>query len=262
MSLPYEGEIFEPVKRRFEETIVFVPFFNGKKEQLKRHIEWIVELGFRSAILENSIPNRGFPNPRKLFSKDRQWGVKHVWADEVERFLDLIDGPKIIFAFSGPSACAVEALARREEHLGAVSNGTSGAGSAGDVRALICDSGPFFYDRYCNRNRLFLERGIRNPIALAAMSTIHEKIWSHDHTGTLRNALAKLPQHFPVMSIRPLNDVLVPPWATDAAFREQTHLDLDVFDVPGAAHLKALRDHPEIYKPTVGKFLKAHAKEI
>lgn len=250
MNLPYEGERYRASKRRFEETIVFVPFFNGKKEQLKRHVEFVSNLGFDSAILENSIP-KGPVSLKKLFAKNGKWGVKHVWADEIENFLNLIEGPKIIFAFSGPSSCAIEAVARRPKANGNL-----------DVIALICDSGPFFYDRYCNRNRLFLEQGITNPLKLAFTATLHEKIWSRNHEKSLSEDLASLPQSFPILSIRALEDKLVPPWAIDAAFRDQRHLDLEVFDVPGAEHLKGLRDFPEVYKPIASRFLEKKGRLI
>ena len=227
---------------------MFVPFFGGKKEQLRRHLEFIAELGYVSAVIENHPP-RSPVHPKRMIARDGRWGIKHVWADDIEEFLHELRGPKIIFAFSGPSSCAIEALARSP-------------GNLLEVKGLICDSGPFLYDRYCNRNRLYIERGIKNPVLLAAVASIHKMIWSRNHEQTLRDTLSRLPQHFPVLSIRPLSDVLVPPWTVDAAFRDQKHLSLEILDVPGAGHLKGLRDHPEIYKPAVQRFIEKISRPL
>lgn len=239
-------DIINPKKRRFEETVVFIPFFGGKKENLRRHSEFVSELGFRNVLFENS-----FEKALKLFSlllsRDRDWGLKHVWADEIFDVLEAIKGDKILFGFSGPSAAGIEAAVRRHPL---------------DVKAMIFDSGPFFFSRHCNANRLLFERRIENPLKRFAIGEIHEARWSHNHEKTLANALAKLPKGFPVLSIRPMQDILVPPWAIDAAFRDQNHLSLEVLELDDAHHLKGLKDFPALYKPPVQKFLKRIATAV
>ncbi|HEX4924500.1 MAG TPA: hypothetical protein VFV50_10455 [Bdellovibrionales bacterium] len=239
-------DTIEPKKRRFEETVVFVPFFGGKKENLRRHSEFVSELGFRNVLFENTFPTLKTQH-RLLRSRSREWGLKHAWADEIFDVLSAIEGNKILYGFSGPSSAGIEAAVRRHPL---------------DVKAMVFDSGPFFYDRYCNANRLLFERKIENPLARFAVSALHEALWSHNHQKTLANALAKLPKGFPVLSIRPLQDILVPPWAIDAAFRDQTHLNLEILDLADAHHLKGLKEFPELYKPPVQKFLQRVATAL
>ena len=83
------------------------------------------ELGFDCLIFEllDSIKN----SPKHLISSSLQFGLKHVWADQIESILNSIPGDKILFSFSNPSASAIEVVAKRRGH---------------DIKGLVCDSGP------------------------------------------------------------------------------------------------------------------------
>jgi hypothetical protein len=246
MKLPKNATLVKADKQKFEETVLFVPFFAGRREHLKRHAEFMKQLGHNSILFENSShPKWGVKSVP--LSKRGYWGIKHVWSDEFESLLNLVIGPKIVFGFSGPAACAIEAVSKR---------------GIADVRAVICDSGPFFYSRHCNSNRLYFDEGMTNVFKRLFFTSIHQALWSYNHEKSLKESLELLPSDFPVLSIRPVNDQLVPPWAIDAAFREHKHLDLEVLSIEGAEHLKGLKNHPEIYKPAVAEFLRKHSKKI
>ena len=84
-------------------------------------------MGFSVALFQLEIEKRNWQVINQLISSNEQLGLKHIWADQVEAVLNAVPGPKIIFAFSNPSASAIEAIARRH---------------AVDICGLICDSGP------------------------------------------------------------------------------------------------------------------------
>jgi hypothetical protein len=244
--LNYQGEWAHPESKRFEEQIVFVPFYGAHKKQMARHREFVKSLGFDSFIIEHSFhPHRRLG--KIPISRDRHWGVKHLWADEIEATLDAIKGPKIVYAFSNPASCAIEAIGRRRQM---------------DVKALICDSGPFFYFRHCNSNRLLYEEKIVSPVKRLLANTLQNMFWSSNHDETLRQSLELLPERFRILSVRGGQDLIVPPWAIDAAFRDQRHLDLEILTLPEAGHLRGLKEFPNIYKTKVSAFLSENATTL
>ena len=45
-------EIFKAAQKRFEETIVFVPFYNGHKLAMKKHVEFVNRLGYDAVVFD------------------------------------------------------------------------------------------------------------------------------------------------------------------------------------------------------------------
>ena len=92
-------------------VIVFVHFYGGVQRILKRHINLVNDLGY-DAFAYN-MP--GFPGLKlSLFYKGR-FGLKHLYARMLAYYLDQLPGQKIIFAFSNPSAAAIEVIYDRNK---------------------------------------------------------------------------------------------------------------------------------------------------
>jgi len=243
-ALSYEGVFFRAGKRLFEETIVLVPFFGGKRFNLKKHWEFLNDLGF-DCVVFNLFDAlwKGGPFP---LAADGRLGFKHLWADQIEQILNEIQGPKIIFSFSNPSASAMEAIARRR---------------ANDVRALICDSGPsgkFWHsmDSYFKHEEPISFLPLR--WTAAAVSTI---FWNPKVDQSIPQDLKKFPDKFPILSIRGWKDPLIPPEHIDQVFEPHLQLDWRKLSLPEAAHLNGLRDFPDDYKKPVENFLKSVASK-
>src|SRR5687768_3189924 len=128
MGLPFEGELFLPEIQKFQETIIFIHFYGGRKDNLKRHIKFVNGLGYKAVAfnLSRFQPTKYILNPP--FATNGRFGLRHLWADEIEQILNLVQGPKIFYCFSSSTSSAIEATARRY---------------ASDIKGLIGDCGPF-----------------------------------------------------------------------------------------------------------------------
>jgi hypothetical protein len=233
------GEIVSAAHKRFPETVVFVPFFFGKKQHMKRHAEFMAELGYDSVIFNLSYKWKKII-PKLRFSLDLGWGIKHVWTREITKILDSIPGDKIVFAFSNPSTAALEAIRLRK---------------ARDVKAFICDGGPFYELLRCNWNYFEHEDPIDNPLKKIALNMYARGIWTVTHEKEISRDLSSLPQDFPILSIRGWQDPLVPPTCIEKAFQGHEQLDLEILNLPQGKHMDGLKNFPEVYKPRVADFL-------
>lgn len=240
MKLINQGEIIKSPNKKYLETIVFVPFFFGKKQQMKRHALFMSEIGFDSVIFNLSYKWYNVV-PRLKDSMKLGWGLKHVWTQEIKTILDSIPGNKILYAFSNPSSAALEAAVLREVK---------------DIKAIIFDGGPFFDLIKCNWN--FFTHG-KKKIGLKKLgwNLYARGIWTIEHEKEITRDLARLPKNFPILSIRGWLDPLVPTTAIEKAFKGHDHLDLEILNLPEGGHLDGLKKFPEIYKPRVTDFLKS-----
>jgi hypothetical protein len=236
-----QGEVIKSPNKKYSVTIVFVPFFFGKKPQMRRHAEFMAEIGYDSVIFNLSYkPLKVIPKLRKSLSLG--WGIKHVWTHEITKILDSIPGDKIIFSFSNPTTAALEAIALRE---------------AKDVKALICDGGPFYDLLKCNWNFFTHPKPQKNPIKKIGWNVYARGIWTVDHEKEIKRDLEALPKDFPILSIRGWLDPLVPTSSIEKAFTGHDQLDLEILNIPEGGHLDGLKKFPEIYKPRVTDFLKS-----
>lgn len=223
---------------KYQETVVFVPFFGGTETHLKKHIELVQKIGFKTEIVDLSEEFKGlFANS---FSSNKGLGFKHVWADRIEEALNKIPGPKIIFAMSNPSSGAIEAIARR---------------AACDIKALICEGGPTnnFWESIVNY--LTHEKPINSaPLrwALAAATTV---MWTPDFKNSIHDDLEMFPKQFPILSIRGWKDPLIDFKDIDAVFDPHDQLDWQKLSLPEAGHLNGLKEFSDDYQGPVKKFL-------
>ncbi len=223
---------------KFAETLVFVPFFGGNQTQLKKHIELAQSLGFKTEFiaLDEDIKSL-FTN---VFSANRGLGFKHVWADRIESELNRIPGNKIVFAMSNPASGAIEAIARR---------------SASDITALICEGGPTdnFWESIVNY--LTFEKPIGFKPARWAVAAATTVLWTPDFRNSLHKDIERLPENFPILSIRGWKDPLIEFKDIDAVFEGHNNIDWQKLSLPEAGHLNGLKDYTDDYVEPVKKFL-------
>ncbi|WP_347358801.1 alpha/beta hydrolase [Bdellovibrio sp.] len=244
-ELPFDGEFFLAREKKFEEVIFFVHFFEGSKKQLLRHIKLVNSWGFDAFAFQLQGDHKNLRSLKLPISAKGGFGLKHVYADQIESLLNLIPGKKIIFSFSNPSASAIEAMARR---------------NCSDTVALVCDSGPsgrFLPSAY---NLYTHEYKIRPLPLRLALTPVLSLSWSPFLHKDLHKDLATFPAGFRILSIRGWKDLLIPPEHIDDVFEPHTQLDWSKLSLPEAGHLTGLRDFKAEYAPTLEKFLKRVAQ--
>lgn len=242
-NLPYSATLFEATNKKFEEIIFFVHFYEGSKALLKKHIEFVNDLGF-DALAFNLIEFKNFiTNP---ISRKKFLGIKHVYADQIESLLNSTSRKKIIFAFSNPCASAIEAMYYR---------------NCTDIKGLICDSGPS--DKLLSSFfRLFYkykQNGIFTSISKTILCPL---FWSQFLHNDINKHLNSFPPGFPILSIRGWKDELIPPDQIDQVFEGHPQLSWRKLSLPMAGHLNGLKDFTEPYTAGVEKFLKEIATPL
>ena len=212
--------------------IVFVHFFGGHQRILKRHIQLVNELGYDTFAF--NMPARLDLSWKLLFSS--RFGLKHLYARMLSFYLDQIEGDKIIFSFSNPSASAIEVITNRLNKK--------------DVIALICDSGPSgkFMKSAWN---LAMQRQ-KNPYLMVFFSFF----WSLKFHLDIKGQLTQLPTGFPILSIQPMKDPVIPPDHIQSVFKLKDLVGLKVYQPQEAGHLNALKINPEEYRNQLQDFLK------
>jgi hypothetical protein len=220
-------------------TIVLVPFFGGKRVHLKKHIEFLEQLGYPTYFVELNFEM--LPFVLKPFSAiNNGFGMKRLWADHIEKCLNQIPGKKIIFSFSNPSAGAIEAISRRNGH---------------DIVGLICDGGP--------TGELF--KSILNyyehekPMPFLPLKYLASFISTHLMTLNPKEFcfadLKKFPPFIPILSIRGWKDPLISPKQIDMIFEPHHQLNWSKLSLPQGGHLDGLKNFRNEYVKGVQDFL-------
>ena len=84
-------------------------------------------------------------------------------------------------------------------------------------------------------------------------------VWSKTLHKDIPEDLKKLPQDFPVLSIRGWKDQLISPSHIDKIFESAKNLNWRKLSLPEATHLTGLRDFPLEYEAGLVDFLKSLA---
>jgi len=210
--------------------IVFVHFYGGHQRILKRHINMVNDLGYDAFAF--NIPSQNDLNIKMLMT--RRFGLKHIYAKMITYYLDQLPGEKILYSFSNPSASAIESITDRLQK--------------NDIKAFICDSGPSGKFMKSAWNLAIQQR--KSPWLMMFFSFF----WSLFFHQDVNKQLQKWPKGFPVLSIRPLNDVVIPPYHIEKIFKGIHQLQLQVY-MPQAGHLDALKLNPEEYASKIKEFL-------
>lgn len=232
--------------RRFEETVVFVHHFGGSRRTVLRHARLLNDLGY-DCVRFDLIFHKDRPQARLPITGDLKFGIRHVWADQITALLNAINGPKILFSFSMPSSSAFQAVAERASQ---------------DVKAIVCDGGPFLQLHKCIWNLYEHEYKIKSKILRAGFTGASMVLWGIGFKAQAKEFLVKIPKGFPVLSIRGWQDDLVPVSAIDEFFDLTKNIDLETLALPEAGHLMGLRDFPNDYIPKLENFLKRVAKPV
>jgi len=239
-ELPFQGEFFLSKNKKFEELIFFVHFYEGSKRELLRHIKFVNDIGFDAFAFQLQGDGKTALSHIPIVG-NMKFGFKHAYAAQIEKLLNEIPGKKIIYAFSNPSAAAIEAMARR----GCV-----------DTPALICDSGPTaqFLPSAWRLMRSYNFPFLLNPLKIPLTPALGLG-WSPHMHKDLKTDLATFPQDFPILSIRGWKDKLIPPNDIDEVFEPHPNLAWSKLSLPEAEHLTGLRDFRADYTPAVSAFL-------
>lgn len=243
MSYPDEGEIFKAKTKKSETLIFFVHHFKGHKKALRRHIQLVNDLGY-DAYAFNLLTDFSDHYYVPYSEISEKFGMKHALADQIEQHLDELPEykSKIIFAFSNVAGSAIEVMARRKEE---------------DIKALICDSGPgasFVYSSY----KLVQEQLKVKFLPFKLMATPMIMVgWSKDMHKDIPEDLRKLPDGFPVLSIRGWKDKLISASSIDKIFEPCKNIHWTKLSLPEAGHLTGLKEFPDEYKAGVSTFLES-----
>ena len=239
MKYPFQGKWHRAPIKKFEEIIFFVHFYLGSPKLLQRHVHFVNDLGFDAFTFQ--LDDKWNWNCWPLTS-DLRIGLKHRYAEQIEFLLNEITEKKIIFAFSNPSASAIEAMAARK---------------CSDTVALICDSGPSGPGKAVKSAFNLLEHQLNHSAATSFLRLPFFTLkWSYRAHFDLAPQLDSFPEGFKILSIRGWKDPLIPPDHIDSVFDPHDQLDWRKLSLPKAGHLVGLRNFPEVYKPTVKSFLK------
>lgn len=245
VNLPYNGKIIRAPTKRFRETIIFVPFFGADQKNLQRHAEFVGEVGF-DCVQFDLNDDWGF-SMKNFISSKGEFGLKHIWADQIEEILNLIQGPKILYTFSNPSASAYEATANR---------------NAWDIKAIISDGGPSGKLADSMINFFSHEQPLPTYPLRFILAYATAFLWNPQFSSVIHQDLSRFPKGFRLLSIRGWKDPLISPAMIDMVFEPHHHIDWEKLSLPEATHLNGLKDFPSEYKPAVEIFLKDVATEI
>ena len=110
-QFPDQGELFKAPTKRSQRLVFFVHFFEGNKKLLSKHILLVNQLGFDTYAFNMDDKFKSLLHPP--LASNGKFGMKHVLAEQIETHLNLFPQKKLVFAFSNPSASAIEAIAHR-----------------------------------------------------------------------------------------------------------------------------------------------------
>lgn len=245
-NFPDHGELIKATERKSDKLVFFVHFFQGHKKALKRHVEFVNELGYDAYIFNlKDKPKQHSYVPYSTVSK--KFGMKHALADQIEHHLDLLSdyNEKIMFAFSNVAGCAIETMARRFKN------------HPNEIKAMICDSGPGAKIIQASYKLLDVQMGMKSLPLRMLTTPLFVLGWSKDLHKDLHPDLEKFPEKFPLLSIRGWRDKMITPSSIDELFEPHQNLNWKKLSLPEAGHLNGLRDFPSEYKPAVSEFLQS-----
>lgn len=249
---PDEGEFFKNTLKDKPSSylVIFVHFLNGHKKVLKRHVEFVNELGYDAYVfnLNDSLKDHSyFP----LNKKSKKFGLKHMLADQIEIHINLFPEykNKIVYAFSNIAASAMEAISHRITEQ-----------KAKDIKAMICDSGPGADFMTSSFNLFRYEMKVNSFASRLVQAPLFALVWSPKLNRDIHQDLEQFPKNFPILSIRGWRDQLISPESIDRVFEPHQNLKWKKLNLPEAGHINGLRDFPSEYRPGVESFLQEFVK--
>ncbi len=224
--------------KRQDTLIVLAHHLGGVPGQLTHHVEFLNQNGFDAYTYPAFLHGKNHWKDFLPALKERKEGILEIWAKELEAHLNQLPaGPKALFSFSFSCVSALSVISKRN-----------------DIKALICDGGPFLD---------FPQAGLRLLTHYHRVSGFFLKIYL---TGKIHRAfkirpktinknLSLIPKNFPVLSLRGEKDRQVPPAVIDRFFRKAGKGNITVCRLKHSSHLKGLKTEREFYIKNVLDFL-------
>lgn len=254
-NLPFDGELFAAPSKKFKETIVFVHHFGGNKKSTRRHQDILLQAGYDCVTFNlyyHSFSGK-MTFKKRLKSMFRHFlsgrrNFIHQWTHELSTILDLIPGDKILFSLSSPSVSVASSIATHQRK---------------DIKAWVCDCGPFLEAWTCFWNYNKYEAQIKNPIFLLLFNSLGFLMFGGiGYKSHVQKWLLSFSKGFPVLSLRAENDQLVPPSAIDKFFSVYNDLNIQIHCFKQAGHLTAIKSHAFEYSQVILTFLQKHSSSL
>lgn len=254
-KLPHDGELLVSPSRKFKETVIFVHHFGGHKRSTKRHQEILLQAGYNCVTFNlyyNSFAGKMTLRKRLKNMLDhfisRRKSFICQWTNELSNILDQVPGDKIIFSLSSPSVSVASSMA---------------SGQRKDIKAWICDCGPFLDVWTCFWNYNKYEAKIKNPLLLILFNTLGFLMFGgKGYKKHVEEWLLSFPKDFPVLSLRSGKDRLVPPSSIDKFFNIYNNLMVKSHCFDEAGHLTAIKSHTSKYSQIILTFLQKNSSSL
>lgn len=218
---------------------MFVHHMWGSHRTPRRHFQYLNDKGFDCVTFDLLLGSEEQPTQWHADLKYLYKGIFYLWTRQIRAVLNSIEGPKIVYAFSGPSLSALWA-----------SQGRS------DIKKVICDGGPF-HNIYSNTKNFFRDVvGIKNKVLNKAFAFVGTALWGIQPLRKLHQVLSLWPKAIPILSIRGEADNIVSLESIQQVFAPHPNLNLTVLQLKHGKHLDGLRDFPEEYKACLQPFIK------
>lgn len=252
--LPFDGEYRHSPSRRFEEVVVFIHHFGGHKNSTRRHQEMVLKAGY-DCVTFNLYYNsqERIPTQKRLSNLVRHFfsGKRNFidqWMKQLNLILDQIPGNKILYSLSSPSTAVV---------------GCIGGQQRSDIKAWICDGGPFLDLWKCFWNYNRHESGLSHLLPLTLFNTLGFIMFGgFGYRTRMRRGLLMFPKDFPILSLRAAQDQLVPPSSIQKFFSLSNNLNINVHTFSPADHLSAIKTDRDTYERTVLTFLQKRSSVL
>ncbi len=246
-AFPYDGELFLPQEQKFKEVIIFTHHYGGHKKQLRRHIHFVNQIGFK-AFAFNLFP-QPFHGSFELLKQPRFYlsPLQVQWEKQISDILKFFHNePKVFFSFS--FSCNVIS-----QIISKVPN----------VRAVIFDGGPFAQLFQNPWKYLSYQEVISNPI-LRALAIIPWNFFCGSYLlkFKIHRSMKKWSKNFPVLSYQAVQDKLVSPEAINTLLKKHTHLKTQVVTLAQVQHLQGMKFQTEEYQRTLKDFLTQNTTPI
>lgn len=252
-SLPFEGEYHASPSRRFQEVVVLIHHFGGSKKSTRRHQKMLLQAGFdcvsfnlyfhshdRTQTIQQRLKSLMF----HFLSGKRNFIDQ--WVIQLSQVLDHLPGEKILYSLSSPSTSAV---------------GVLGPKKRSDIKAWVCDCGPFLDVWTCFWNYSRHEARLSHFWALFLFNLLGFTMfggWGYERR--MKKWMDQIPPQFPALSLRSGQDQLVPPQSIQKFFNLSSNLSLQVCHFDQAGHLDAVKTASKDYQEIVLTFLQKFAK--
>ena len=231
MSWPADGRLTKATDDPRGVTVVFLHHFGGKRSSTRRHQDLVLALGFDAYAYTLKRVDGDFAP----FRAD----LIRAWADELRTVLDAIPGPKILFSLSFPSMAVACLLGERDRP---------------DVRAWVCDGGPFQRVLRCMWNYFAQEAADESAWRRGAQTLASfVRVGGPMYGAHADRWISRLRPSLPILSLRAGRDQLVAADAIDRVFAANPRLRVTTAEFAESRHVAGVLT-PE-YAAVVGRFL-------